>query len=201
MGNTNKEKIPQFFPNVLREARMNVSSTHPLLDRAKQRRIKIGIILPLSGNPEGMPEWLGIPYEIVAKTANAVDAPKSLVELDGVNVSIFATPKSSSAAVALESCTLRAFIIRRAGKEKKSGELSDVDLYFDIYTNGWVPKMWEWIGDNLSSTFFLAFTGSQMTLSFGKPEKKPDEEGSELAPVGKPTIVKKTAAKKATKKK
>jgi len=194
MKRSSKDKVATFFPTARKECRMIANGTGPLVNKAGERRIQLSIAMNLSdGKLVGMPDWIAIPYEMVAKISNGVDKPKSLVQLDGVNVEIYTTPQTAEPTIKLDSCTLRAFVIQRAGKEKANGELADVELHFVLYSSGWVPALWKWIGDNLNATFFALFSGTQMSLSFGKPKSEDEEietEEVDPKPSDRPIIVK-----------
>jgi hypothetical protein len=180
MATSMAEKVETFFPNQRKRMLLKAAGTGPLMGSDKQRRIKLALKMALDdGKLVGMPSYIADGYNALAKEDSVLDGPKVLIELDGMNCAFFTTDKTKDSSIKIEGCMLHSFHVERE-KPKKDGEAPPIFLYFTLKTNGWIPKLWTWLADNLNAEFWMQFESTSMSLNFTGPAAHDDEgEGDE----------------------
>lgn len=177
---SNDERVQTFFPNQRKHVKVLPGGTGPG-KTGDVRYIQLALKMELSdGKLVGMPDYIGQAYAVLAKEGSLLDSPKVLVTLSGVSIALYATEKSADASLEVEECVLSKFVMTRE-KAKKEGEMDPIHLRFVLQTNGWVPKLWKWLGDNFQSEFWIGFGGTQMTLELIGPAAVDEEDEEEPA--------------------
>ncbi len=170
-------KNDSFFPRTRKE--LFLTSITALANSAGEKRLKLGITMPMmDGKLVGMPEWLSEPFIRVQKSDLGVESVKSIVELDGMTLRMFSTDQSEEPILELPGALLKSFIVRRVSNGNSSGEVSDAELAFQIYTT-WNRKVWNFGWTHFHSTCFCNFISTQASLSFGAPVKEADDNEEE----------------------
>lgn len=171
------DKTASFFPKTRKE--LFLSDFGPLKNAAGEKRLQLSFTMPLmDGKLVGMPEWLSEPFKVVHKVGYGLGNGKSLVELDGMTIRVYATDQTDETILDIPGVLLKGFNVRRCSKEKASGEVADTELAFRAYM-GWNPKVLRFCEKYYDATIFCMFVATQASLSFGPAPKDKEEEEAE----------------------
>lgn len=169
---SSRTKLQTFFPNSRKEVALHSGGTGLLADK----RINLAVVMPLAdGRILGMPGWLSDEYVLVSKEDGSTERTTNMAQLEGVEVSLYANDTQQEPILKLDSCSVQKFQFVK-GKNKKNGALGSVNLHFNISTISFNKKLWDLIPDYNNATLFAVFSGTQMTMSFGKPREVDSEE-------------------------
>lgn len=167
-----KSKVATFFPQRRCEIKLQSGGTGLLADK----RVTLACHMDLTdGKLLGMPGWLSDEYVLVSKEDSGTDSTKNRVQLEGVEIALYANDTQEEPVLRVPSCNLQGFTFKK-GKTKNNGALGAVTLSFAVSTNSYNKKLYDWIPDYTNSTFFAMFSGTQMMMSFGKPTDTDQEE-------------------------
>lgn len=169
-------KTESFFPKTRKE--LFLTGITAMANSAGEKRLKLNFTMPLmDGKLVGMPEWLSEPFIRVQKSDLGIEKVSSIVELDGMTVRAYSTDQAEEAVLDLPGALLKSFVVRRVSASKSSGEVSDAELAFSLYT-GWNKKVWNFGWQYFHGTCFANFVSTQAVLTFG-PAKPAEEEESD----------------------
>lgn len=174
MSKTDQEEL--FFPRQRKKMMVRSGGTGPLKE-GTTRMIRLGLRMNLDdGKLTGMPSYIGDVYNALAKADSLMNSPNIEIELSGIKVQFFTTENTADASIEVDGCNLTKFRLFRASA-KRDGEAPPIYLDFSLRTNGWVPALWTWLGDNYGAEFWMGFNSSQMSLVFiGQAPEEEEEE-------------------------
>lgn len=180
MPTKSDEQKETFFPGVRKKVLLE--HVAPMANAEGFRRIKLTLSMPLNdGQVLGIPDWLDDPIKLVQRVNSGSQSWKGTVQLDGVNLTIFATHSSPGAAIKMIATTMQNFQVRRSTQETPKGDVADTELVFVVYC-GYEPEIWHWAFPQFNRDCFVQFGTTQATLSFGKPAKDEEDDGPEPDP-------------------
>lgn len=164
-------KLKDFFEGRRRKCELQVFNV--LKNKAGERRIKLFVVMPLSGEPvTGTPDLFTEPYLLMQKENSSMNLSKIDVELDGAALDIFSTDTIASPAVKISGATLQDFRMMGDGCDDKR----KVSLEFSIYMPYTMPLR-DWGCDHIHAEFFVEVTPSQMEIPAEEPKAEEKPEG------------------------
>jgi len=171
-----KTKLKEFFEGRRRQCELQVINV--LKNKAGERRIKMSVIMPLSGQPvTGMPDIFTEPYMLMQKEKSTLNFSKIDVAVNEAAFNIFSTDTIKSAAVSTNGTLLQGFRMIGEGSDDKR----TVSLEFIVYT-GYTMALRDWGCDHIHSEFWAEVAPSQMELAeeAPAPAKKGKKKADEL---------------------
>jgi hypothetical protein len=146
-----------------------------LVNRAKEKRIKMKVSLPLTGRKAtGTPEWITNAMTFVAQSHDIVSP---VVEFGGFDIA-FSDDNLFENGAKASKCQMKSFVVQEVG----NSETPDIDLQFVIYSP-FSTALWKWCGQMGGEEFWASF------VQVDEPEKElelagddNEEEGEEEEP-------------------
>ena len=159
-----------FFPSTRKE--LLVESLSLLETRAGEKRIKIGLCMPLSdGKLVGLPGWIGDALDIIGKEDSLESSVKFSVDLHEMTHTIYPNEDSQKPAQLAVVPLMNAFQLRRDPQDEDGEEVSDVNLHFVAYVTASMD-LWRYFYGVHRKSIFVKFetTQQELPLTTAQPE-------------------------------
>jgi hypothetical protein len=177
------ELAKAWFPGARKE--VVISAVSLLETKAGEKRIKLGLVLPLcDGKLVGMSTQVAEALEVIQREESHVTAVKLDIELKEMTMTIFNTEDSQKPAQIAVAPLITAMSVRRNEQEEEDEELSDVNLHMFAYI-GATTQLWSWFYQHFRMSMFVRFETTQSELPLSQPapdtQMKLGEDGYEAA--------------------
>jgi hypothetical protein len=161
--------VDTFFRGYRRETFIDGAAI--LCNAAGEKRLKLSMKIPLTGDQLiGMPTWVSVAFEVIAKAENAGKSHSSSMELDPMILRVSLLPDAKTDAITFDGVRMCSFKIERDSDADK--EHPDVVLTFTAYLPR-TGKLLKFADDNFNSSMFIKYEAAQQSLLDDNPNVQP----------------------------
>jgi len=170
--------VDTFFRGYRRETFIDGATI--LCNSVGEKRLKLNMRLPLSGDQlVGMPNWVGCPFDDIAKPEIAVKTVASTMELDPMLLHVFALPEGEKEVATFDAVRLCGFKIEHDGED----EHPNIVLRFTAYLPR-TGKLLKFADENFGASLYIRYEAAQGSLLDDNPNVQPIDEPGNGSPGG-----------------